>query len=159
MVHAPAMTSTTLSQRPHIKPNFVAEIQAEGLYHKGLGLIETIAQSPAHRHEDPEYHLHMEEREKFQKQLIGILAKHQLDAFVFPDCKIAAPKHADILKPRWGLMDFPINTLLARNGWMPAITVPAGLTDGDRLPVGMEMVGLPYHEQKLLVKGRKPPAL
>jgi amidase len=157
-----------LSQRPHIKPNTMAEIQASGLYHKGLDLINTIAQSPVHPHQDPEYHLRMEERDKFQKQLIGILAKHQLDAFVFPDCKIAAPKLADILKPKWGLMDFPINTTLASNGWMPAITVPAGLTEGENLPVGLEMVGLPYQEQKLfqlafgveeLVKGRKPPAL
>lgn len=69
----------------------------------------------------------MEERDKFQKQLIGILAKHQLDAFVFPDCKIAAPKFEDVLKPRWRLMDFPMNALLASNGGMPAITQPAKL--------------------------------
>ena len=156
------------AQRPHIKPNSMADIQAAGLHHKGLDLVHLIAASPAHSHQDPEYHLRLEERDKFQKQLIGLLAQHRLDAFVFPDCQIAAPKHHDILKPRWGLMDFPINTLLASNGWMPAITVPAGLTEGDKLPVGLEMVGLPYQEQKLfqlafgveeLDRGRKPPSL
>lgn len=65
-------------------------------------------------------------------------------------------------------MDFPINTLLAGNARTPAITVPAGLIDGERLPVDLEVASLPYHEQKLLqlafgveelVKGRTPPAL
>jgi amidase len=65
-------------------------------------------------------------------------------------------------------MDFPMNTSLVSNGGMPAITMPARFTTGDKLPVGLEMVGLPYQEQKLfqlafdvenLVNGRKPPAL
>jgi amidase len=142
----------------------VVEIQAAGLYRKGLGLIDTVTKSPARPHQDPEYYLRMEECDKFQKRLIGISTKRQLDALVFPDCKIAAPKHEDILKPKWRLMDFPTDTLLVSNGWMPAITVPVGLMNGDKLPVGLEMVGLPYQEQKLcqlafgveeLVKGQE----
>lgn len=46
-------------------------------------------------------------------------------------------------------MDFLVNTFLASNGWMPAITVPADFTAVDKFTVGLEMVGLPYQEQKL----------
>ena len=45
-----------LAQRPHIKRNSMAEIQAAGLHHKGLDLIHLTAESPAHPHQDPDYH-------------------------------------------------------------------------------------------------------
>jgi amidase len=67
-----------LSQRPHITPNTIAQIKAAGLYHKGLDLIDTIIKSPPHPHQDLEYHLRMEERDKLQKQLIGILTEINL---------------------------------------------------------------------------------
>ena len=46
-------------------------------------------------------------------------------------------------------MDFPTNTLIAAQTWMPAVSVPAGFTP-DGLPVGLEIVGLPYREAGLL---------
>ena len=46
-------------------------------------------------------------------------------------------------------MEFPTNTLIAAQTWLPAVSVPAGFTDTN-LPVGLEMVGLPYREADLL---------
>ena len=43
----------------------------------------------------------------------------------------------------------PTNTLIAAQTWMPAMSVPAGFTPGG-LPVGLEIVGLPYREADLL---------
>ena len=156
-----------LSKKPYLSPSNMVDIQASGLYHKTLDLIDMIAKSHAHPHGDPEYHKRMEERDKFQKLLIGIFAKNGIDGLVFPDVKVQAPTHEELLNRKWPILGFPTNTILASHAWMPAISVPAGSTEGN-LPVGLEMVGLPYQEQKLLnlaygvedlIKGRKPPSL
>ena len=101
------------------------------------------------------------------------MAEAGVDFLCFPDCKIAAPKTDDMLAGRWGIYDFPTNTLLASQAILPAISVSVGLTEGREgggggLPVGMEVVGWPYKEQGLLeaatvveriVGGRVPPKL
>ena len=166
---------TFLAEKPHLSPNTISAIHAAGLHHPTLDLIDNIAASPPHPHHDPEYHKRMEARDMFQKTLIGLYATHAIDALVFPDVRIAAPTHADLLAQRWSCLEFPVNTILASHAWMPAISVPAGVTDrGEReeeeekLPVGIEFVGLPYQEQKLLqlafgveelVMGRRTPRL
>lgn len=156
-----------LAKKPHLSPNNIVDIQASGSYHKTLDLIDMLAKSPAHPHDDPEYHKRMEDRDSLQKLLIGTLAKNKLDAFVFPDVKVLAPTHEELLNQKWPILEFPTNTILASHAWMPAISVPAGSTEA-QLPVGLEMVGLPYQEKKLLqlafgverlVRGRKPPVL
>ena len=51
---------------------------------------------------------------------------------------------------------------------MPAISIPVGFTTDGGLPVGLELLGLPYQEQVLLklgfgveelIKARKAPVL
>jgi Asp-tRNA(Asn)/Glu-tRNA(Gln) amidotransferase A subunit family amidase len=72
----------------------------------------------------------------------------------------------DLDAKRWTALTYPTNTLIAAQTWMPAISVPAGYTK-DGLPVGIELVGLPYREADLLsiaysfeqlTKYRKAPA-
>ena len=168
---------TFLAEKKHLSPHTtIAAIHAAGLHHGTLDLIDNIATSPSHPHLDPEYHARMDARDAFQKALIGLFATHALDALVFPDVRVAAPTHEDLLAQRWSCLDFPVNTILASHAWMPAVSVPAGMgmTEGvdgeaeaeEALPVGLELVGLPYQEQKLLqlaygvealVEGRKAP--
>ena len=58
---------------------------------------------------------------------------------------MAPPTRADTDSGLWNTLNFPTNTLISSQTWMPAMTVPAGFTDGD-LPVGMEILARPYDE-------------
>lgn len=78
------------------------------------------------------------------------MALHNLDALAFPDVQIPPPKHEDSTNGRFPTCwDFPVNTLLASQARVPAISVPAGFTE-EGLPVGLELVSWEYQEQKLL---------
>jgi len=82
------------------------------------------------------------------------MASLGLDALAFPDVQIPPPKHEGATNGRFPTCwDFPVNTLLASQARLPAITVPAGFT-ADGLPVGLELVSYEYHEQQLLELAR-----
>ena len=58
---------------------------------------------------------------------------------------------------RWTCLNFPTNTVIASQLLFPAISVPVGESrdvdedpDGPELPVGLEILGLPLGEEKLL---------
>lgn len=138
-----------LASRPGIKATSVAQVHADGLAHPNLDLFAGIATSPAHPADDPEYYQRLEARERFQRDIIGVMATHRLDALCFPDVRIAAPTHADVLASRWTCLEFPTNTVIASQLWMPSVTVPAGFT-ADGLPVGLELMALPYQEADML---------
>jgi amidase len=142
-----------------------ATIHASSLAHPALQLFADIATGFETPTSDPQFAQRLLDRDALQNLVIAVMATHNLDAIAFPDSKIPAPLHADV--DRWGSFDYPTNTLLASQARMPAISVPAGLTEGG-LPVGLELVGLHYREQKLLelaygieglVQGRKAPQL
>ena len=44
------------------------------------------------------------------------------------------------------------NTVIASHTWMPSICLPAGFSE-EGLPVGLELVVLPYHEPDLFRLG------
>ncbi|MFJ5225127.1 amidase [Streptomyces sp. NPDC088400] len=138
-----------LASRPGIKATSVAQVHADGLAHPNLDLFAGIATGPAHPADDPEYYQRLEARERFQRDIIGVMATHRLDALCFPDVRIAAPTHADVLASRWTCLEFPTNTVIASQLWMPSVTVPAGFT-ADGLPVGLELMALPYQEADML---------
>ncbi|MER6957621.1 amidase family protein [Streptomyces sp. NPDC000618] len=138
-----------LASRPGIDAASVSQLYAEGRAHPNLDLLAGIATGPATPAEDPEYHGRLEARERFQRIVIGVMAQNGLDALCFPDVRIAAPRHEDVLASRWTCLEFPTNTVIASQLWMPSVSVPAGFT-GEGLPVGLELMALPYHEADLL---------
>lgn len=145
------------------------EIYESKRYHPALDLFEDIATGSGTPQKDPEFTTRLLLREELQRAVVSTLAKHQLDALAFPDVQIPAPLLEDVLAQKWPAAAFPTNTLVASQSLMPAVSVPAGLTRGETgLPVGLELLGLPYREQKLLelaygveqlTQGRKPPSL
>ncbi|RFU34153.1 hypothetical protein B7463_g2147, partial [Scytalidium lignicola] len=155
-----------LATKPHLSTS-CAQIFTSKQYHPTLDLLEGILTGLTNPADDPTYVHRLEAFGTFQRLVISIMASHKLDALVFPDVQIPAATHDDALNKRWPIRGFPTNTLLASQARLPAISVPAGFTE-DGLPVGLELVGLPYQEQKLLrlafgveelVKGRKAPIL
>ncbi len=125
---------------------------AEGRYHPMLDLLEEIGRGPAVPEEEPDYFRKYAAREAFQRQIVNLMAEHQLEAITFPTVQVVPPKRASLNAHRWRCLDFPTNTLIAAQTWMPAMTVPAGFSAAG-LPVGIEFLALPYGEPTLFRLG------
>ena len=138
-----------LASRPTLAPNSIGEIYENKQYHPLLDLFEDIAQGPEDPYSDPEYYQRYVAREKFQQVVVNVMANAGVDALVFPTTQVQSPTREELDAGRWKTLEFPTNTLIGAQTWMPAISVPAGFTDGG-VPVGMEILGLPYREGDLL---------
>jgi Asp-tRNA(Asn)/Glu-tRNA(Gln) amidotransferase A subunit family amidase len=141
-----------LATRDGIEATSVAQVYADGQMHPNLDLLIGIATGPTLPTDDPEYYQRMEARDLFQRTVIAVMAENNLDALCFPDVRLPAPTHADVLASRWSCIEYPTNTVIASQLWMPAITIPAGFTP-DGLPVGLELMALPYREAELIGLG------
>jgi amidase len=70
----------------------------------------------------------------------------------FPPSQVLPPTREELRNGRWPVLGFPTNTLIAAQTWLPSICLPAGFTPAG-VPVGIEMVVLPYHEPDLFQLG------
>ena len=138
-----------LAARPGLPMTRLRDILAAKKYHPKLDFLEALAAGPSDPYADPEYYQRYAAREQFQRLVINAMAQAETRALVFPTAQVPAPSRAELDGGKWPLLEFPTNTLIAAQTWMPAISVPAGFTDTN-LPVGLEMVGLPYREADLL---------
>jgi amidase len=145
--------NTFLAARPGLGIESIQKLHAAGEYHEKLDLLEGIATGPRTPREDPEYLGRLEAQGEFQRLVIGIMAEHELDVIVFPDVRLPAPSRDDVLSDRWTCLTYPTNTVIASQLWFPAATVPAGFT-ADGLPVGLELMTIPYAEARLLQTAR-----
>jgi Asp-tRNA(Asn)/Glu-tRNA(Gln) amidotransferase A subunit family amidase len=127
----------------------VEDILAAKEYHPYLELLEAIGEGPANPTDDPEYFPKMAEREKFQRAIVNAMAKVGATILVYPTIQVVPPTREELDGGKWTTLTFPTNTLIASQSWMPAVSVPAGGTP-DGLPVGMEIVGLPFDEVGVL---------
>jgi amidase len=142
-----------LTTKPHL-PQDVADIVPEEATEEFLSFTSQITHGPLDSAKDPEYLRKILDRDEFKRKLDCLMASLELDALVFPDVQIPPPKHEDATNGRFPTCwDFPVNTLLASQARLPAITVPAGFT-ADGLPVGLELVSYEYHEQALFELAR-----
>ena len=138
-----------LAARPQLPMTRLRDILAAKKYHPKLDFLEALAEGPSDPYADPEYYQRYVAREQFQRLVINAMAQAAARALVFPTARVPAPSRAELDGGKWPLLEFPTNTLIAAQTWLPAISVPAGFTDTN-LPVGLEMVGLPYREADLL---------
>ncbi|KAH0162453.1 putative amidase family protein, partial [Aureobasidium melanogenum] len=137
-----------LATKPHL-PQDVADIVPAEASEEFLSFTSQITHGPLDPLQDPEYLPKILDRDEFKRELDSLMASLNLDALAFPDVQIPPPKHEDATNGRFpSCWDFPVNTLLASQARLPAITVPVGFT-GDGLPVGLELVSYEYHEQAL----------
>ena len=138
-----------LAARPELGVESIQSLHAARKYHEKLDLFEGIATGPKTPKDDPEYLDRVLAQADFQRSVIGLMAENELDVLAFPDIKLPAPTHEDVFADRWTCLTYPTNTVIASQLHLPAISVPAGFTDAG-LPVGIELVGLPYDEAHLL---------
>lgn len=147
---------TFLQSRPELSHLNVEDIVKNKQYHKALDLMEVISQGTTDYLRNPHFGKRVTEQQKFQRVVSSIFAKEKLDAVIYPTCQVLAPKTEDVLKGRWTCLNFPTNTVIASQLLFPAASVPVGKTkddddkDGPELPVGLEILGLPLQEERVM---------
>lgn len=141
-----------LAARPNAPARTVEEIVSAGHYHPKLDLLEGIARGPVQPQHDPAYYPAWFAREEFMRAVVNLMDLHGLDVMVYPTVQVVPPTRKDCDAGVWSTLNFPTNTLIASQTWMPAMSVPAGATP-DRLPVGMEILARPGDEARMFEVG------
>jgi Asp-tRNA(Asn)/Glu-tRNA(Gln) amidotransferase A subunit family amidase len=141
-----------LASRPNMPMNSLEAIKASGKFEPTCDLLIDIFNGPQKPEDDPEYYYKLAARGKFARLVANIIAKNRLEALVYPAVQVLPPTKKDVREGRHEERTFPTNTLIASQTWMPSICLPAGFSE-EGVPVGIEFVGLPYHESDLLRLG------
>jgi Asp-tRNA(Asn)/Glu-tRNA(Gln) amidotransferase A subunit family amidase len=154
-----------LSTIPNAPVKSLAEIIASGKFHKpSLEKFLTSAEGFANGMEEPDYKERLLRNQRARQVLISVFAEHRLDAVVYPLQK-------RLVVPLTELNQADRNGILASVTGFPAITVPAGFSPPTAtaplgVPVGMDILGRPWSEGRLIelaygfeqaVHARKPP--
>jgi amidase len=129
-----------LRNNPEAPVRSLADIIATGVHHPDVdGSLRTSeAMGPASRRE---YLEALVQRDTLRRMLLARMADEHLDALVYPTVRR--------LPARAGQPQPGSNCLLAANTGLPALSLPAGFAAGG-LPVGLELLGPPWSEQRLL---------
>lgn len=141
-----------LAARPHAPAHTVEEMVSSGRYHPMLDLLEGIARGPAQPQRDPAYYPAWVAREEFMRAVVNLMDRHGIHVMVYPTVQVVPPTRKDCDSGVWSTLNFPTNTLIASQTWMPAMSVPAGAAPGG-LPVGMEILARPGDEPGLFEVG------
>lgn len=137
-----------LADRPGAPLGSIDAIMQAGAYDSRLDLLEALAAGPQDPLAERAYVEALLGREQFAYLLVNLMEAHGLSALVFPTCQVRPPRREDVDSGRWNTLNFPTNTVIASQSWLPAISVPAGLTR-DGLPVGLEIMTRPYAEHTM----------
>ena len=160
-----ALLNAYLAAIPHAPAKSLAEIIASGKFHKpSLEEFLSSAESFANGMEEPDYRERLLRNQRTRQVLSSIFAAHKLDALVYPLQK-------RLTVPLTELNQADRNGILASATGFPAITVPAGFSPPTAtaplgVPVGMDILGKPWSEGRLIelaysfeqkARVRKPP--
>jgi Asp-tRNA(Asn)/Glu-tRNA(Gln) amidotransferase A subunit family amidase len=137
-----------LAERDGIPYDSLAEIYDAGAYHDWLDLVEDIVTAPDEPEETVEFWRRALGQESLRRDVMSTFAANDLDAIVFPDVQVVPPTMSD-LEERYTAANFPTNTVIGAQTQCPAVSVPGGLTE-DGVPVGVELLGKPYDEPRLI---------
>ncbi|MFC0446967.1 amidase [Rhodococcus jostii] len=141
------------AEHPEIGIASVDEVRRTGTYDRHLDLFEGITDGPEDPRTDSQYLDRVLAREEFARIVTALFVERALDAVVFPDVRLPAPTHDDVLGGRWTCLTYPTNTVIASQLHFPAVSIPAGFTTNG-LPVGLEIMSTRFEETTLLQLAR-----
>jgi Asp-tRNA(Asn)/Glu-tRNA(Gln) amidotransferase A subunit family amidase len=125
------------------------EIYESGQFHPFNDLFHGIAEGPETVEGDAEYLRLRLNQEHFRRLILTMFAANKLDFLVYPTVQVVPPTRDELAAEKYRALTFPTNTVIGSQAGLPALSMPAGFTDGG-LPVGMEVLGTPLAEAKLL---------
>lgn len=118
------------------------ELLASGLHTAQFqGFVEGANALPDDYPSGVDYRRRLEARELLRRAVVGVMDAQRLDAIVYPTARRIAPLV--------GGNQQGSNAALSAQSGCPAISVPAGFTEGG-FPVGVELLGRPFAESTLL---------
>jgi Asp-tRNA(Asn)/Glu-tRNA(Gln) amidotransferase A subunit family amidase len=138
-----------LARRPDAPVSSFMEIYDSRRFDPLNDLFHGIAAGPDTTDGDADYLWRRLNQEHFRRLLLNIFAVHRLDFLVYPTVQVLPPTREELAAGKYRALTFPTNTVIASQAGLPALTIPVGLTE-DGLPVGMELLGTPLAETKLL---------
>jgi amidase len=120
-----------LVARPEVPVHSIDEICASGQVHPLNTFLPAIARQPLITEDDPLYRRKWAARGMFQRAMLTACIASRLDGFLCPTVRIPPPSREEVLDSGSALNStmFPTNTAIAARAWLPAVTMPAGLTD------------------------------
>ena len=137
-----------LTSRPALGSSTFLDLYYAGVFPDSLDLAELIAtQSRSSARAE-----RLAGRHRLRTAVVGVMTDLRLDALVYPTVRVPAPlrnRDRQLLPSR----SLPVNTLIASQADLPALTLPAGTTNAG-LPVGLELLGRPGADGPLLGLGR-----
>lgn len=138
-----------LSQRPTAPASSFMEIYDSRQFHPLNDLFHGIAAGPDTIDGDAEYLRLRLNQEHFRRLVLNIFAMYRLDFMVYPTVQVLPPTRDELADEKYQALAFPTNTVIGSQAGLPALTIPVGFT-GYGLPVGMELLGTPLAEAKML---------
>jgi amidase len=129
-----------LRNTPDAPVRTLAEVVRQGLYHGILesGLEDAVSIETL---DTDDYRQRLSKRDEIRRTIVDLMTEDSLDALLYPTIRQTA---RPVGQPQPGS-----NCALSANSGLPAITVPAGYAEDD-MPVGVELLGLPWSELRLL---------
>jgi amidase len=137
-----------LAKREDIPYDSLRALYEADAYHESVPLVEAIGELTGDPRDELDYWRRSLGQESLRRVILHTFARMNIDALAFPDVQVVPPKISDI-GDRYTDENFPINTTVAAQSQCPAISIPAELT-AEGLPVGVELLGKPYHEHRLV---------
>jgi amidase len=138
-----------LAQRPNAPVSNFMEIYDGGHFHPENDLFHAIADGPETTDGDVEYLQRRLNQEHFRRYVLNLFAAHELDFLVYPTVQVIPPTRDELAAEKYQCLTFPTNTVIGSQAGLPALTIPVGFT-GDGLPVGLELLGTPLAEARML---------
>ncbi len=132
-----------LAATPGAPVGSLEDILEQGLHHVALERTFRARNSPESR-DSEEYREDVAKRTVIRDAVVEAMEGQRLDALAYPTIRRAPAQVGD---PQRGS-----NCQLSASSGLPALSVPAGSTPGG-LPVGLELLGRPFDDAKLLSLG------
>ncbi len=138
-----------LAKRPRAPVSSFMELYDSRRFHPLNDLFHDIASGPDAIESDVECARRRLNQERFRRLLLNIFAAHGIDFLVYPTVQVIPPTRGELAAGKYRALTFPTNTVIGSQAGLPALTMPVGFTT-DGLPVGLELLGTPLSETKML---------
>jgi len=138
-----------LAQRPGAPVSSFMEIYNSRQFHPLNDLFHGIAGGPDTVDGDFDCLQRRLNQEHFRRLVLNIFARHGIDFMAYPTVQVIPPTREELVAEKYQCLTFPTNTVIGSQAGLPALTIPVGFT-AEGLPVGLELLGVPLAESKLL---------